>query len=80
MSSLHGNDIVNTLYGFFILVACILLRYVYIYLSNIPAIATESLLVKVTPINSLRIFQKYTLYGIKQVIHCSATNKHATID
>jgi hypothetical protein len=29
----------------FILVGCILLRYVYVYLSNIPAIATEDLLV-----------------------------------
>jgi hypothetical protein len=30
---------------YFILVGCILLRYVYVYLSNIPAIATENLLV-----------------------------------
>jgi hypothetical protein len=30
---------------FFILVGCILLRYVYVYLSNIAAIATENLLV-----------------------------------
>jgi hypothetical protein len=29
----------------FILVGCILLRYVYVYLSNIPAILTENLLV-----------------------------------
>jgi hypothetical protein len=28
----------------FILVGCILLRYVYVYLSNIPAMATENLL------------------------------------
>jgi hypothetical protein len=29
----------------FILVGCILLRYIYVYLSNIPAIETENLLV-----------------------------------
>jgi hypothetical protein len=29
----------------FIIVGCILLRYVYVYLSNIPAIATENLFV-----------------------------------
>jgi hypothetical protein len=37
------TSIITNLY--FILVRCILLRYVYVYLSNIPAIATENLLV-----------------------------------
>jgi hypothetical protein len=47
----------------FILVGCILLRYVYIYLSNIPAIATENTerteRIKVTPINSQLRSQVY---------------------
>jgi hypothetical protein len=34
----------NNYFLYFILVECILLRYVYVYLSNIPAIATENVL------------------------------------